>query len=42
MDGGAHSLNGNQIGYAGAAVIGEALETNAALSVLQCVEGVRG
>lgn len=36
----ARSLNGNQIGDAGAAAIGEALKTNTALSVLQCAERV--
>lgn len=34
-----HSLGDNQIGDDGAAAIGEALKTNAALSVLQCVDG---
>jgi len=42
MDGGAHSLDNNQIGDAGAAAIAEALKTNAALTTLACVKGVKG
>ena len=35
--GNARSLNFNQISYAGAAAIGEALKTNATLRRLECV-----
>ena len=38
INGRACSLGSNQIGDAGAATIGEALKTNAALTKLECVE----
>jgi len=42
MDGTACSLKNNEIGDAGAAVIGEALKVNTMLSTLWCAEGVCG